>query len=147
MTVRHALGVHIGHDRGAAIVSGGELVAQIAEERLDRKKHSSSPELPLKSIRAVLDGGGVRAEDLNVVGISYTGKTGFKGMVMVYEPCWDVGLEAYGAHGVVRFKREFRVVTQAGVGHIVVNANSEMVLGLRFCQLIKNWLYFSKIFW
>ena len=73
MTVRHALGVHIGHDRGAALVSNGELVAQIAEERLDRKKHSSSPELPLKSICAVLDSGGVCAQDLAVVGISYTG--------------------------------------------------------------------------
>jgi carbamoyltransferase len=73
MMGNHALGVHIGHDRGAALVSDGELVAQIAEERLDRRKHSPSPELPLRSIRAVLDLSAVRAEDLGVVGISYTG--------------------------------------------------------------------------
>ncbi len=72
MTGRHALGVHIGHDRGAALVSNGELVAQIAEERLDRKKHSNSPELPLRSIRAVLELGHVRADELGTVGVSYT---------------------------------------------------------------------------
>jgi carbamoyltransferase len=73
MAGRHSLGVHIGHDRGAALVSNGELVAQVAEERLDRRKHSPSPELPLKSIHAVLDIAGAHAADLGVIGISYTG--------------------------------------------------------------------------
>lgn len=72
MAGQHALGIHIGHDRGAALVSAGGLVAQIAEERLDRKKHSNSLELPLKSIAAVLETGGVRASDLGAVGISGT---------------------------------------------------------------------------
>ncbi|HEX7878845.1 MAG TPA: hypothetical protein VF720_05515, partial [Candidatus Eisenbacteria bacterium] len=36
-------------------------------------------------------------------GINYGTGTGFKGMVMVYEPCWDVGLEAYGARGVLEY--------------------------------------------
>ncbi len=72
MLRRHSLGIHIGHDRGAALVSHGELVAQTAEERLDRKKHSNSPELPLKSIEAVLRLGNVSAGNLGVVGISYT---------------------------------------------------------------------------
>jgi carbamoyltransferase len=72
MAGHHALGVHTGHDRGAALVSNGELVAPIAEERLDRKKHSNSPELPLKSIKAVLDIGGVPPADLGIAGISYT---------------------------------------------------------------------------
>lgn len=72
MCRHHALGVHVGHDRGAALVSDGQLVAQIAEERLDRKKHSNSPNLPLKSIRAVLESGGVRPVDLGIAGISYT---------------------------------------------------------------------------
>lgn len=36
-------------------------------------------------------------------GINYTGGSGFKGMVMVYEPCWDLGIEAYGAHGVLEY--------------------------------------------
>jgi carbamoyltransferase len=72
MPGRHSLGIHIGHDRSAALVSNGELVGQIAEERLDRRKHSPSPELPLKSIQAVLNIAGVRAVDLGVIGISYT---------------------------------------------------------------------------
>lgn len=36
-------------------------------------------------------------------GVGYTGKPGFKGMVMVYEPCWDMGVEAFGACGVVEY--------------------------------------------
>src|SRR5262245_61219106 len=72
MSRRSALGVHIGHDRSAALVSDGELVAHIAEERLDRKRHSTSPQLPLKSIRAVLKTAGLRPSELGVVGISYT---------------------------------------------------------------------------
>ncbi|MBV9598365.1 MAG: hypothetical protein JOZ87_16060, partial [Chloroflexi bacterium] len=64
--------MHIGHDRGAALVTDGQLVAQLAEERLDRRKHSNSPGLPLKSISAVLDIGRVRPCDVGIVGVSYT---------------------------------------------------------------------------
>jgi carbamoyltransferase len=71
MSGRHSLGVHIGHDRGAALISDGELIAHIAEERLDRKKHSDSPGLPLKAIATVLQIGGIRPADLGIVGISY----------------------------------------------------------------------------
>jgi len=67
-----SLGIHIGHDRGAAIVRNGRLIAQLAEERLDREKHSSSPELPAKAITAVLEIAGLNASQLGVVGISYT---------------------------------------------------------------------------
>ena len=72
MSRRHSLGVHVGHDRGAALVSDGELVAQIAEERLDRRKHSNSSDLPLKSIKAVLEIAGLRADELGVAGVSGT---------------------------------------------------------------------------
>src|SRR5437868_6644756 len=67
-----SLGIHIGHDRGTALVQNGRLVAQLAEERLDRQKHSSSPELPAKSINAVLQIAGLQASQLGVVGVSYT---------------------------------------------------------------------------
>lgn len=67
-----SLGIHIGHDRGAAIVRNGRLIAQLAEERLDRQKHSSSPELPAKAVTAVLEIAGLDASQLGVVGISYT---------------------------------------------------------------------------
>lgn len=69
---RHCLGVHIGHDRGASIVSDGVLVASIAEERLDRRKHSNSPEMPKLAIAAVLKAARIGASDLGAVGISYT---------------------------------------------------------------------------
>lgn len=72
MASRFALGIHIGHDRGAALVRDGHIIAQIAEERLDRHKHSTSPALPLKAIRSVLQIAGVRASDLGIAGISYT---------------------------------------------------------------------------
>jgi carbamoyltransferase len=72
MKQRISLGVHIGHDRGAALVRDGRLVAQLAEERLDRWKHSSSPELPVKAIAAVLKIAGLPAHALGAIGISYT---------------------------------------------------------------------------
>lgn len=68
----YCLGVHIGHDRGAALVKDGALVACVAEERLDRRKHSSSPELPLRSIRAVLSCAELTPRDLAGAAISYT---------------------------------------------------------------------------
>lgn len=71
MSGHYSLGVHIGHDRGAALIGDGELIAHIAEERLDRKKHSDSPGLPLKAIAAALQIGGIRPADLGIVGISY----------------------------------------------------------------------------
>jgi carbamoyltransferase len=72
MVGRHCLGIHIGHDRGASVVSDGTLVASVAEERLDRRKHSNSPELPVRSIEAVLSSARISASDLSAVGISYT---------------------------------------------------------------------------
>jgi carbamoyltransferase len=70
--IKSALGIHIGHDRGAAIVCNGQLVAQMAEERLDRRKHSNSAELPAKSVAEVLAIAGLRGEEIGSVGVSYT---------------------------------------------------------------------------
>lgn len=70
--MKSALGIHIGNDRGAALVIDGQLVAQMAEERLDRRKHSNSPELPDKSIAAVLEIAGIGRKQLGTIGISYT---------------------------------------------------------------------------
>ncbi len=67
-----SLGIHIGHDRGAALINDGELVAAIAEERLDRLKHSNSPDLPVKAIKSVLLEAGVQRSEIAVIGISYT---------------------------------------------------------------------------
>ena len=37
-----SMGINMGHDRGVAIVSNGILLGAIAQERIDRIKHSSS---------------------------------------------------------------------------------------------------------
>ena len=44
----------------------------MAEERLDRRKHSSSAELPKNSITAVIDIAGIEPSEIGAVGISYT---------------------------------------------------------------------------
>jgi carbamoyltransferase len=72
MISTYCLGVHIGHDRGAALVKDGVLVACVGEERLDRRKHSNSPEIPMRAIRAVLDVEGIQVGNLAAAAISYT---------------------------------------------------------------------------
>ena len=42
----YSLGIHIGHDRCAALVKNGKLIASLAQERIDRIKHSDSSEIP-----------------------------------------------------------------------------------------------------
>lgn len=54
------------------MVKNGVLVACVSEERLDRRKHSNSPEIPLRAIRAVLDIEGISADRLAAAAISYT---------------------------------------------------------------------------
>ena len=58
------LGINVGHDRSAAIASGGRILVAIEEERLDRQKHSPgltktpngvSLELPFLAIQHCLD--------------------------------------------------------------------------------------------
>lgn len=66
------LGVHLGHDRGAALVNGGELIGSISEERLDRVKHSSSPQIPKRSIAALLQEHGLDVTQICAASISYT---------------------------------------------------------------------------
>lgn len=67
------LGVHIGHDRCAALVIGDKLVASIAEERLDRVKHSPSDSLPMLSIKYVLKEGSLSATDVDLVVLTHAG--------------------------------------------------------------------------
>jgi len=69
---RVVLGVHIGHDRGAAVVSGGKLAGALAQERVDRRKHSPSPELPYAAIDALLRYLHVTPQQLRAVAFSYT---------------------------------------------------------------------------
>ena len=68
-----ALGIHVKHDRGACLIIDGEVVANIANERLDRIKYSSSPEIPYESIDAVLKYSNINLSQISCVGISSAG--------------------------------------------------------------------------
>ena len=65
-----ALGIHVGHDRGACIIKDGFVIAAIANERLDRIKHSNSTEIPYQSIDALLKYCNLTIEDISTVGLS-----------------------------------------------------------------------------
>ena len=64
------LGVHVGHDRGAAIMKNGEIIGNIAQERLDRKKHSRSIAIPYQSIDRLLEYHNIDISEVCCVGLS-----------------------------------------------------------------------------
>ncbi len=68
-----ALGIHVKHDRGACLIIDGKVVANIANERLDRIKYSSSPEIPYESIDALLKYCNIDISQISCVGISSAG--------------------------------------------------------------------------
>jgi carbamoyltransferase len=65
------LGVHIGHDRSAALVKNGRLIAHIAQERLDRVKMSPGSQIPFQAIAAVLAQTDHTIHDVDAVGFSF----------------------------------------------------------------------------
>lgn len=68
----YTLGIHLGHDRGVALLEDGQLVCNLAQERIDRVKHSNSPEVPREALAAVLEYAGIAREDIGAIGVSYT---------------------------------------------------------------------------
>jgi carbamoyltransferase len=66
------LGIHLGHDRSATIVKDGVLHAHIAEERLDRIKHSPFLKVPFLSIDALLKASRLKITDFAAIGATYT---------------------------------------------------------------------------
>lgn len=65
-----SLGIHVGHDRGACIIKDGEVIAAIANERLDRIKHSNSTEIPFQSIDTLLENCNLTINDISAIGLS-----------------------------------------------------------------------------
>jgi carbamoyltransferase len=65
------LGVHIGHDRSAALVENGRLIAHVAQERLDRVKMSPGSRIPFQAIVAALGQTGHTINDVDAVGFSF----------------------------------------------------------------------------
>ncbi len=66
----YVLGIHLGHDRSVALIKNGILVKFIAQERLDRIKHSRSHKLPKDAIEAVLKSERIYMNDIAGIGIS-----------------------------------------------------------------------------
>lgn len=71
-----SLGIHVGHDRGAAVIVDGEVAAMLAQERLDRIKYSQSSIIPFECIDAVLAQVDLSIEDVSCVGISFVATDG-----------------------------------------------------------------------
>ncbi len=65
------LGVHIGHDRSAALVKNGKLIAHVAQERLDRIKMSPGSKIPFQAIEAALAQTGFTIRDVDAVGFTF----------------------------------------------------------------------------
>jgi carbamoyltransferase len=67
-----SMGINMGHDRGAAIVCNGILLGAIAQERIDRIKHSSSLSIPFEAIDSLLNYLHISINEISCVGISCT---------------------------------------------------------------------------
>lgn len=65
------LGIHVGHDRGACLIRNGEVIAALAQERLDRIKHSQSMIIPFDTIDAILKYCGLEITDISCIGLSH----------------------------------------------------------------------------
>lgn len=67
---RHFLGFHAFlYDASAALVRDGEVIASVAQERLDRQKHSDA--FPEDAIRACLEEAGIGVDELDGVAFTY----------------------------------------------------------------------------
>jgi carbamoyltransferase len=65
------LGLHVGHDRAISLVQNGQVTFHLAVERLDRKKHSDSPNLPLDQLRYSLERLQVSPRSIASVAVTY----------------------------------------------------------------------------
>ncbi|KKN01868.1 hypothetical protein LCGC14_1123400 [marine sediment metagenome] len=68
MSNRLILGIHIGHDSGAAIIKAGKILAAVNEERFIRVKHYS--QVPLKSIEYCLKFADVSIRNIDAIAFS-----------------------------------------------------------------------------
>ncbi len=64
----YTLGIHDGHNAGAALLKNGHITAAISEERLTGVKNQAG--VPVLSIQKVLDIAGVNPEDITLVSVA-----------------------------------------------------------------------------
>lgn len=62
------LGIHVGHDSGAALIRDGIVIADVAEERFTRLKHYCG--LPIQSVAFCLEAGEMDMEGVDVVAVA-----------------------------------------------------------------------------
>jgi predicted NodU family carbamoyl transferase len=62
------LGLHFGHDAGAAIVKDGKLVSSISSERINRDKKSRK--VPKETVEYVLKEANLKASDIDAIALS-----------------------------------------------------------------------------
>lgn len=67
------LGIHVKHDRSACLIIDGKVVANIANERLDRVKYSASPEIPYAAVDAILKYCNINISQISAIGMSGAG--------------------------------------------------------------------------
>lgn len=66
----YIIGVHTGHDRGAALLKDGVLIGAISQERLDRYKYSRSYMLPYESMDALIKYFRITWQEISCIAIS-----------------------------------------------------------------------------
>jgi hypothetical protein len=62
------LGIHSGHNAGAALISGGRILSAVSEERLSRQKNITC--YPARAIELCLRMASVQASDLDAVALA-----------------------------------------------------------------------------
>ena len=65
-----SMGINIGHDRGVAIVKDGILIGALAQERVDRIKHSTGLAIPYEAIDTLLKYLDISIHEINFIGIT-----------------------------------------------------------------------------
>jgi carbamoyltransferase len=104
------LGVNAYHgDSSASLVIDGQLIAAVEEERFNRIKHWAG--FPAESIRWCLEAGGVKAADLDHVGISFDPRANLRkrfGFVLKNRPSFSAVLDRLKRQGkTLRLEEQF----------------------------------------
>lgn len=83
--MKYVLGIQTGHDAAAALLIDGEIVADLAEERLTRVKNDSS--FPLKAIDFCLNFAGIATEELDAIALPNSYLHPDVKIFLTYPPC------------------------------------------------------------
>ncbi|MBR9973888.1 carbamoyltransferase C-terminal domain-containing protein [Magnetospirillum sulfuroxidans] len=104
------VGIHIGHDRSVSVVENGTLVGHLAEERVDRVKHSRSVAFPRRSLDVLARSLGFLLEQVSAFAITYA----------------FVDMDTLGPHLIADFRAEFDLpdATVFCMGHHLAHAYS-----------------------